>query len=321
LLSSDYQWCDGQTTATAVGLTAGTCNVTITDGNNCIEIRVFDVLEPMPLNSQLATLDAACNGQSSGVIDIQMSGGTGAYTFQWSEAGLDPTAVAAGTYDVTISDENACQTTISSIVIDEPNALSVDGMSDPATCGSSNGSISLSVLGGNPPYTYDWTDPGIGNTGAPTGLAPGAYDVMVIDGNGCTISSTWSVDTPSGLAVDQIMGNDATCNGGSDGSIEVNIEGGNPPYSFDWNVNALDGIEDPTGLAAGDYLVTITDGDGCTLTASSTITEPSLIVAMGTSIDATCGASNGSIALNVDGGAGNYTFDWDAAMDVQNPTG
>ena len=316
-----YAWCGGQAGSSVNNLAAGNCTVTVTDGADCFEVISLTIDEPAILTTLVETEAANCNGASTGVIDITVEGGTGPYTFTWNVPGLDANAVPAGIYNVTISDFNNCDISLESILITEPEALTLEGSIERATCGEFNGSISLMVGGGLPPYTYDWLDNNLDGQAAPVGLAPGSYGMEVIDANGCVIPGTFNVDTPSGLVLESAVGTNTTCAGGEDGSIELVIGGDSGPYFFDWNDNNLDDIEDPTGLTAGDYFVTITDSDGCSFTASIPVNEPEPVVASGTATPATCGSSNGTIDLIVSGGTGVFTYDWDAADDVQDPTG
>ncbi|NDF71331.1 MAG: adhesin, partial [Betaproteobacteria bacterium] len=137
--------------------------------------------------------------------------------------------------------------------------------------GNSTGSINLTVTGGTPVYTYAWSN----NTTQedPQNLAAGTYTVTVTDANGCTAQTSVTITQPqAGLALSTTQVN-VLCSGNNTGSINLTVTGGTPVYTYAWSNNTTQ--EDPQNLAAGSYTVTVTDANGCTATATTTITQPS----------------------------------------------
>lgn len=309
-----YQWNDDdtQTTAEAVGLTAGDYTVTITDANGCSKETSIIITEPTAIQLSTGGSDVLCRGGNSGSVFVQADGGTAPYTYSWDDGLSQMTDTAfnliVGTYTVTVTDANDC-TEVASFTIDEPaEALSATGTSQQATCGDDNGSIDLTPTGGTPPYTYLWDNDD--EMQDPQMLAPGTFTVTVTDANGCTFSTQVVVDTPVALAVDAIVPASVSCNGGSDGAIEVTISGGTLPYMYDWNDDVYDGLEDLVDVPQGDYEITITDANGCTIVANTTVDQPEPVelTAMGSQTD--CGFSTGVISVTTTGGVGGYTYDW-----------
>ena len=133
----------------------------------------------------------------------------------------------------------------------------IDAVVDVSCFGLSDGSIDLSVTGGQPNYTYVWTN-GAGTSEDPSGLPAGSYSVTVTDGQGCTTNQSVTINEPAALNMGALPNDEIN---GADGSINLTVTGGTPPYSFNWDNGSTD--EDPTGLVGGDYTCIVTDANGC----------------------------------------------------------
>ncbi|APG61102.1 hypothetical protein LPB144_12125 [Christiangramia salexigens] len=325
--SYTYLWSNGATTQDLTGIAAGTYSVVVTDANGCTDsLEGIEVGEPSELEATFgSSSDATCNGYSDGSIDINVSGGTPSYTYLWSNGATtqDLTGIAAGTYSVVVTDANGCTDSLEGIEVGEPSELEATfGSSSDATCnGYSDGSIDIDVSGGTPSYTYLWSNGA--TTQDLTGIAAGTYSVVVTDANGCTDSLEGiEVGEPSELEATFGSSSDATCNGYSDGSIDINVIGGTPSYTYLWSNGAT--TQDLTGIAAGTYSVVVTDANGCTDSLEGIeVGEPSELEAtFGSSSDATCnGYSDGSIDIDVSGGTPSYTYLWSNGATTQDLTG
>ncbi|PLX00088.1 MAG: hypothetical protein C0594_16115 [Marinilabiliales bacterium] len=185
----------------------------------------------------------------------------------------------------------------------EPNAISIIPSITDALCNGETGSVTLSITGGTPPYNENW------GSNNPDALLAGTYTVTVTDDAGCEETSPVTISEPTALAVDQAntVIFDVTCFGASDGTITVVATGGSSPYSYDW------GTTDPNALAAGNYNVTITDANGCIITESFIVNEPSPLIANATITDPLCYGETGSVVLTITGGTPPYTEDWGTA--------
>jgi gliding motility-associated-like protein len=304
-----YVWSDGQTTEDATGLPPGAYDVTISDVFNCTVNEVYFINEPTLLTSNInMVIDADCNGSDDGSIDLSTAGGTPPYSYLWSNANTteDLLDVIAGNYSVTITDDNGCTTT-NSAVIDEPLALSASILGTDVLCWSENtGSADLTISGGTVPYAFFWTNFAV--TEDVNGLSAGSYAVMVMDDNNCILIDSVEIFEPTELTT-QIAFNEPLCNAGSDGNIDLIVSGGTLAYGFSWSNSAT--TEDLAGIGAANYIVTVTDGNGCIEMDSANLSEPAAISTSIVSIDNSCeGDSTGSLDLTVLGATPPYTFLW-----------
>ncbi len=314
-----FNWDNAPDVEDPSGLAAGTYNVTVTDANGCTKTASATIDENSTIDILTSATNVKCNGGKDGSINLSVSGGTAPYFFNWDNAPdvEDPSGLAAGTYNVTVTDSNGCKKT-ASVAITQPTPLILTSNVVNVKCnGGADGSINLSVSGGTAPYSFNWDNaPDVED---PSGLAAGTYNVTVTDANGCTKTASATITQPMPISLTSTVVN-VKCNAGNDGSINLTVAGGTAPYAFNWD-NAPD-VEDPSGLAAGTYIVTVTDANGCTKTASATITQPTPVNLTSTVVNVKCnGGNDGSINLTVTGGTAPYTFNWDNAPDVEDPSG
>lgn len=311
-----YDWNSGAfTTEDITGLTGGNYMVTVTDDNGCMEmenVALSDLNAPtVALNTAGSSVALNCNGDANGSIDIDvtLNGGATSANYSWSnsETTEDITGLAAGTYSVTVTDDNNCATG-ATYDVTEPTVISINGMTTDATCnGGTDGAVDITVAGGTPGYTYDWNS-GAFTTEDISSLAANAYDVTVTDANGCTETASFTVSEPAALSGTSTI-TEPTCNGDVDGAFDFTVVGGTAPYTYLWDDAGASTTEDLSNIAAGTYNVNITDGNGCTGTASVTVTEPAALTAAGTSTDEITGL-DGTIDLTVTGGTASYTYAW-----------
>ena len=315
-----YAWSgSGSGTDPRTNLVAGTYTVTVTDAGNCTATNSATVTQPSAISITRTITNVTCNGGNNGSIDLTVTGGTGAYSYTWSGvgSGTDPrTNLAAGTYTVTVSDANNCTATNTSTVT-QPSAISITRTITNVTCnGGNNGIIDLSVTGGTGAYSYAWSGVGTG-TDPRTNLAAGTYTVTVSDANNCTATNTSTVTQPNAIAITPTVTN-VSCNGGTNGSIDLSVTGGTGAYSYTWS-GAGSGTDPRTNLAAGSYTVTVSDINNCTATNTSTVSQPNAIAITPTVTNSSCNGSDGSISLSVSGGTPSYTYAWTGTGTGSNP--
>ncbi|OAV43828.1 SprB repeat-containing protein [Lewinella sp. 4G2] len=311
-----FLWSDGASTEDRTELSAGLYAVTVTDANGCdVSIDNIEVAEPAPLEASISvSTDATCNGAADGTATLLVSGGTLDYTVVWSDGGTGLTRdnLVAGTYTATITDNNGCTLVSPSVVIGEPDPLTLTaGDATPATCnGAADGTLSVNATGGTAPYAFTWSD---GLTGQNRdGLAAGTYGVTVTDANNCTTSlDGLTVDEPDAINITVETLSPVFCNEGADGAITLSVVGGTPAYTVSWNDGGT-GLG-RTGLVAGAYSATVTDANGCTEVSETILLDQpaELVLAVASQSDVTCnGAADGMITLDFAGGTPEYTFIW-----------
>ena len=316
-----YLWNDAlaQNTATAVGLDVGNYQVIVSDANGCQDSLAVLIEEPDSLLLSLDDLtNVLCNGGNTGSISVSTTGGTIAYSYLWSNGGganEDLSNATAGMYTLTVTDANACTAQLSA-TITEPTALTINLAGTNIFCfGGIDGEVDATVNGGVSPYTYGWTGPN-GFTSAVediNALSAGTYTLTVTDSNNCVMNESITITQPADVVI-TFSEVSVNCFGGNDGSLTAQVlTGGTAPFQFQWDAAANNqNTAMATGLIAGTYMVTVTDGNGCTFTNSSTVTEPlaPLQIAV-TGTDINCAGYNDGIASVVaTGGTAGYTYLW-----------
>jgi large repetitive protein len=307
-----YSWSPyGGSGSSASGLGAGTYTVTVTDAAGCVSSVSLSISQPSALSLSTSSTNASC-GSNNGTASVNASGGTAGYSYQWlpsGQTGATATGLNAGSHTVTVTDAAGCQSVVS-VTVNSNNAATITVASTAnATCnGSANGSASVSVSGGTPGYTYSWAPQG-GNASSASNLSAGSYTVTVTDGSGCVSSVSLSITEPGALSLSTSSTN-ANC-GSSDGTATVSASGGTPGYSYLWSPSGQTGAT-ATGLSAGTYSVTITDGAGCQSTASVSVTSNNAAtVSVASATNITCNAgTDGSASVSVTGGTPGYTYSW-----------
>lgn len=314
-----YLWSNGATTSTISNLNEGTYTVTITDNNSCTKTLSGSIAN---FASPVLTIDsvvaARCFGQNNGGIYIAFSGGISPLTYLWSNASTnqDLQNVISGTYTVTATDANGCTATLSR-AITQPAVLSATVSSTNATCGNSNGTASATPSGGTSPYTYLWSN--AQTTQAVSGLTAATYTATITDNNGCTIQKTATISNLSSPTANIDSVKNVKCFGQSNGSIYISTSGGTAPFTYLWSNSAT--TKNLIFVVAGNYTVTVTDVNACTVQTTSSITQPVVLDATASATASTCGNSNGTASVSVSGGTVPYSFLWSNSSTNQNIAG
>ena len=317
-----FKWENNSTSQNRTGLIAGTYSVTVKDAIGQSKCLSFCITQPT--SSLYAAIfcktNLKCFGDATGSINLSVCGGTSPYTYLWSNGATtkDISGLVAGTYSVTVKDKNGCTTTTST-TITGPSAIVCSTTKVDVKCfGDANGSINLTVSGGNGGYTYVWSN---GKTTEDiSGLTGGTYTVTIKDCNGCTSTCSATVGCPAVLGCSTTK-TDVKCYGGSNGSVDLTVTGGTIPYTYMWSNGATS--EDLASVPAGTYTVTVKDKNNCTTTCSATVGCPaSPLVCSTTKTDVKCyGGSTGSVDLTVSGGTTDYTYLWNNGATTQDLSG
>ncbi|MFH0894505.1 MAG: choice-of-anchor L domain-containing protein [Bacteroidota bacterium] len=316
-------WSNSAITEDISGLAPGNYSVQVTDGAGCISAASYTVQPATQIVLNSTVTNEEC-GNGEGIIDITVQGGTSPYTYLWSNAATtqDVTDLSQGSYSVTVTDNKGCTKTTSFNVINlVGNCIPTcdlavqSSVNTPENCGNGLGSIQQTIFTSSLPVSYLWSN------GATTkdisGLHAGTYTCTLTDAAPCEVIQTYVVLNQTGtLAINSQAITHETCGNGN-GSINITPTGGVLPYSFIWSNSAT--TEDLTALHAGTYSVTITDGNGCSLQKTYTVTNDAGTLAQtyGNAMNATCGQSNGSIDIQISGGSFPYTYLWSNAATTE----
>jgi len=310
-----------QNTSTAVNLNAGVYSVIIEDANNCFQTANVVINEPTQLTNAMTHTNVTTLGGSNGAAAANSFGGSTPYAYLWNFGATTSyiSGLTAGTYSVTITDDNGCSTT-DNVTISQPpcNGLTLNLFKSNVSCyGGSNGSALAVVSGASGSYTINWSN---GATGpSVSNLAAGNYSVMVTNGSNCTEYINFTIIQPSQLSIG-LMPTNVSCNGNANGSIDLTIAGGTYPYSFNWNNGSSS--EDLIYLAPGNYSVLVNDANGCTVLGAANITQPQPFNVTYTTQNVTCiYGNNGAIGLNVTGGVSPFTYTWSTGANTQSVSG
>jgi gliding motility-associated-like protein len=269
-----YSWSNGQTTEDLNSLTAGSYSVTITDNLGCVtNFTNIQISQPAALLVNSSLVNVSCNGLSDASILISASGGTASYNFIWSNGSTseDLINIVAGNYSGTLTDANGCISTFGPFSLSEPTAIDITNISATnASCGLSDGAINITVVGGSPNYTYQWSN------GASTediaGLLSGSYDLLITDSNGCSVVQNDINIAGGSIPFGSISSQNESCGIPNSGSVTLNVNGGTAPFTYQWSNGASN--QNLNNVPSGNYTVSITDSFGCTSTASATINTP-----------------------------------------------
>lgn len=313
-----YDWSGSLPAAANLsGLSAGTYDLTITDVNGCFTTASYTVSEPdTPLSLRSDVTNETCGGQSDGSITMTASGGDGPYSFSWGNGLSGDTNVqnglAADTYPVSVTDANGCtidmEVTVEadpSVTIDNANVTFIDLTNDDP------GAIDINVFGGIPGYDYLWTGPNefVAITQDIDNLTDiGEYCVRITDDQGCFVERCFMV-------LERFAFTDAniaeSCSGTATGSIDIEVRGGMPPYSYSWQSGET--TQDLMNVAAGTYSVTVTDSLGNNFNGTFPVgalpainLQENVMNVLGDSTN-----TNGSVSVTASGGNPGYSYLWD----------
>jgi gliding motility-associated-like protein len=311
-------------------LSPDTYTVVVTDGNGCSNDTTFTFTEPDELIISTSNVPTSCTSPT-GSVSVSPSGGTvaGIYNIQWSIGGanlvpgnnLTEANLGVGCYDVLVTDDNGCNISGQECLISVNPPLGVTTVTNTSCSTNCNGSITLSISAGTPPYTTAWTstdpsfvDPGTANIFA---LCSGDYSVVITDAASCSSILNASVESPNPIEITSAVINPVNCTSTATGSIDISVTGGtvagNYTYSWTGSNSYSSTSQDASGLLVGTYCVRITDDNGCFLDSCFVMTEPTELELVSiSSTDAQCNVPSGSVTVVAAGGtvAGDYIYSW-----------
>ena len=307
------------------GLAANTYQVTVTDSMGCSDNDQFTIIDNGTVAAGFSMSNNQCLTNNS--FDFTNTGftdsnATWAWTFQnantTTSTNENPTGISwsnYGVYDVTQTvTYGTCQDAITQQieVFEEPTITSFTNVNNPCY-GNCIGTSTPVIQGGTAPYTYVWTN--MQTTSTATGLCEGNIGVEVTDYNGCVAQDITSITEADELIVSNIDITHVSCNGLTDGEIQISADGGTLPYSFsDGSTNNNNGVFD--NLIANIYNVEITDDNGCNIDTNIEVTQPEeLVISEVIKTDILCyGDDNGTVQINAQGGTQNYSYYLDSVL-------
>lgn len=313
-----------QFSPTFTGVAAGNYTVSVYDANGCVDTSSISVGNTYIISvTETAHTDLTCFGYGNGSTTVQVNGGVAPYQYSLNGTPFQSSntfsGLAAGTYIVTGRDSKGC-TEFATVVITQPSPITVtvDAVTNLLCAANANGTVNITVTGGNPGgYTYNWNN-GAYNTEDLTGLTAGIYNLVVTDVNNCSATASATVTEPLALFLNVASFNNVGCSGDTSGTIDITANGGIPAYTYSWSNGKTS--EDLINLSGGSYSVTVTDANGCTQTITQVLTEPNPLTATIVGTDAVCSYTNdGSADLTPGGGTAPYSFLWstfDVSEDV-----
>ena len=326
------------TTEDLTGLFAGTYTVSINDGY-CVPIELtFTLTQPPELLVQqdpALTINLLCFGDSNGAVGIQITqesvppydyelydGNGNLITSITDSTNLNPqfTGLFAGTYSVLVTDTNGGTKTVTGLVVSQPNDIVITPTITEITCyGANNASISLTVSGGTGPYQANWSNLATGFF--QDNLAAGSYTITITDANGCSKPITINIDEAPIFTINPIVVN-ISCFGANDGSINLNLIGGQAPVTLTWSDGSTSGTV-RNNLGPGTYTVSISDGTPCFINRTFIIVEPQPLVLSATVQNALdcLNPNSGEINLVVSGGTPPFTYVWSNGATTEDLTG
>ncbi len=302
-------------------LVAGTYEITVTDAAGCILSQEITLNQVTGIDLNITVTDIDCGGEDTGAIDVEILSGEAPYTTAWTGPNgfvnnfEDLSNLFAGEYTLTVTDADGCSTE-TTVTVNE-NAPIVLGINatEPG-CNQADGALEVVITGGSGNYLITWLDLSngnvvIGNGPVVSNIPSGSYFVEVVDELGCVASTSVPLSDDAGDIEPTITG--VSCNGAHDGSISVIVVGGTEPYIYVWT--GPDGFTsdqaDITGLAPGEYNLSVEDALGCALFGVYEITEPDALTVSVDATDIACfGETNGTLIASLLGGTPDYSYAW-----------
>ncbi|MFK7774362.1 MAG: S8 family serine peptidase [Saprospiraceae bacterium] len=317
-----------QASNTFIGLPAGTHVVTVNDGSSTISLDVI-LTEPDVLLAILNSHnDISCNGLNDGWAIVDGIGGTnnsGGYTYSIDNGTFTSSNsffnLSSGAHEVKVRDDNDCEGSISIIILEPAELLSFVVSETSIDCnGNNNGAVVIESSGGNSPFTYSFNGGTYSSSNTFENLAAGVYEVATLDNNLCEHSFSVTVTEPPVLEMTVETQVDITCFGENDGLIELSGQGGTGDLTYQINNQGFQNNPVFSNLPQGTHNLEVMDENGCITSSSVEISEPQEIqIALTNQINASCANSNGAITINVSGGVGTPTINFNGNSVNGNP--
>jgi hypothetical protein len=328
---------------TISGLSAGTYSANVTDFNGCSVTGQFTVSQPNILSVQASNLShVSCFGGQNGTVTASVIGGNGGYVSTWRQLGsasilsssTSLSGVSSGTYRYKVVDSKGCADSLDVTITQpvSPLSASINTQVNVLCFGASTGSLSAQTTGGTigSGYAYLWKNANnvtVSTSATASGLPAGVYTCLVTDTKGCTTLVGGTILQPqSPVSVLTSGSNNVSCFGGSNGGAWVLPTGGVAPYTYLWSNQVTN--DTIANLTTGNYSVTVTDNNGCSISQSFTVTQPTLLsntftksLFFGNTNISCPNGTDGTIDLSPSGGTAPYNYLWSNSATAQDLNG
>jgi outer membrane protein OmpA-like peptidoglycan-associated protein len=288
----------------------------VTDSKGGEKVGQIEITDFRMKVSALQTREVSAPGAADGQARVEVQGGVPPFRYQWDngESASEAAQLSAGLHQVTVTAPDGCSATatvnISQALAELSASISID--QEVKCSGGAEASLHVAVSGGQAPYLYQWSAPGISGD-QPQNLPAGNYTLTVSDAAGNTTLAQIAIAEPAKLTAEAIATSPAST-GQADGQARASAAGGTPPYAFAWDNGQS--AADASALAPGTRSVTVTDAAGCTAVASVDISEDILPLALrlSQSAEIACqGGSGAALAAEVTGGKAPFAYQWSQA--------
>lgn len=303
--NATYTWSNGATTQTITNLGAATYTVTAAAGG-CTGTATATVNTSSVHAVTTTTTNASCGSSNGSATAVVSPSGT--YTYSWSSGATTATAsgLAAGSYTVSVIGSNGCTVTATANVSNANAPVAMVTSNNVSCNGGNNGAISVTVSGGSSPYSYNWSN---GSTNSSiSNLSAGSYTLTITDNSSCKSINTINISQPTQI-IALASSTQVNCFGAGNGSATVNASGGTGLLSYLWSNGAT--TSSLSNLLSGNYSVTVTDANSCSVSASTVVASPAQLQININAQNINCfGQNNGSATAVVSGGTGNLAYSW-----------
>ena len=308
-----FRWNTNETTQNRSNLYAGTYTVKITDAVGTEHIERIIVQPPFPLIlNPVEKRDASCGNDGYAKITLKIAHSSREpYRITWSNGLKDvweANSLTPGTYTVVVADKFNCDVTLSFEIKAGANAVNLSGTVENPSCSAPNsGKILINVSGGQAPYSYKWSNGSVSKD--LLGVSAGVYQLQVTDSKGCSSTASYSLAAPVSVQLESKVVQ-PSCQGSSNGEIEVSAKTGNAPFTYLWSNGQTSAKV--SSLSAGSYTVKVTDASGCiTEQQFSLQNQSNLALQLLDNRPVSCsGEADGGVSLGISGAKGTYEITW-----------
>ncbi|MBL7932170.1 MAG: gliding motility-associated C-terminal domain-containing protein, partial [Bacteroidia bacterium] len=305
-------WSNAQNGMFANGLCNGDYTVSISDSFGCNNTATTSISSAAQITSTASVTQPSC-GLCDGTAALDVSGGTGPYTFNWSNAATTPSIsnLCAGVYQVVISDALSCSQS-NTVIVNNSNGITGEtfNVTEIPCSGQCVGGISVTAVGGTAPIAYNWLMTPANTTSVANNLCPGTYFIQMTDAQGCVRTASMGINPLVTLTVSPFV-QQPSCNA-SNGSLQIVIAGGTPSYSIVWNPPATNTTA-LTGLNTGIYSYTVTESGthSCSVSNTVVISNANGPISSATQTNVNCfGGDNGAVSVSATSPSMPLTYLW-----------